>query len=128
MGRRLGELSRRERQIMDAVYARGRATVAEVVRHVRDPDAHDSVRVTLGILEKKGFLAHDRLDQRNVYYPTVSAGSARQSAIRHLVSTFFKGSSSNAVLAMLDVSKERLSEDDLEEISRWIAERAEKRR
>lgn len=130
MGRRprAWQLSRRERQIMDAVYALGRASVADVVRQLGEPEARDSVRVTLGILEKKDFLAHDRIDQRNVYYPTVPAGSARQSAIRHLVSTFFKGSPSNAVLAMLDVSKDRLSDEDLDEISRWIAERSEKRR
>jgi predicted transcriptional regulator len=130
MGRRprAWQLSRRERQIMDAAYALGRATVADVVGHLGEPDARDSVRVTLAILEKKGFLAHDRVDQRNVYYPTVPAGSARQSAIRHLVSTFFKGSPSNVVLAMLDVSKDRLSDDELDEISRWIAERTERRR
>jgi BlaI family transcriptional regulator, penicillinase repressor len=130
MGRRprLWQLSRRERQIMDAIYALGRATVAEVVRYLGDPEAHDSVRVTLAILERKGWLAHDRVEQRNVYHPTVPSGTARQSAIRHLVSTFFRGSPSTAVLAMLDVSKDRLSDEDLEEISRWIAERAEKRR
>lgn len=113
---------------MDAVYALRRATVAEVVRHLAEPDARDSVRVTLAILERKGFVGHDRVENRNVYYPTVPAGTARRSAMRHLVSTFFGGSPSNAVLALLDVSRDRLSDEDLEEISRWIAARAEKRR
>jgi len=113
---------------MDAVYALGRGTVAEVVRDLGEPDAHDSVRVTLGILEKKGWLAHDRVENRNVYHPTVPAGTAQRSAARHLVSTFFRGSPSNAVLTLLDLSKDRLTRQDLDEISRWITARAEKRR
>ena len=126
--RQLGQLSRRERQIMDAVYALGRATVAEVVEQLGEPDARDSVRVTLGILEKKGYLAHTRADTRNVYHATVAASVARRSAMRHLISTFFGGSPSNAALAFLDLSKDRLTRDDLDEIARLVAARTEKRR
>jgi len=113
---------------MDAVYALGRASVAEVVDYVGEPDARDSVRVTLGILEKKGWLAHERVEFWNVYHPTVPAGTARRSAMKHLVSTFFRSSPSNAVLTLLDLSKDRLTDDDLEEIARWIEARSEKRR
>jgi predicted transcriptional regulator len=112
---------------MDAVYALGRATVAQVVDHLDEPEARDSVRVTLAILERKGFLAHTRLDMRNVYHATVTPTVAKRSAMRHLITTFFAGSPSNAALAFLDLSKDRLSAADLKEISRLIAERTEKK-
>jgi BlaI family transcriptional regulator, penicillinase repressor len=124
----LSQLSRRERQIMDAVYALGRATVAQVVDHLDEPDARDSVRVTLAILERKGFLGHIRVENRNVYSATLTASVAKRSAMRHLIATFFAGSPSDAALAFLDLSKDRLTSDDLDEIGRLIAERTEKTR
>jgi predicted transcriptional regulator len=123
-----GGLSRRERQIMDAVYALRRATAADVVAHLGEPDARDSVRVTLANLEKKGLLAHTRAALRNVYHPTVAPSVARRSAMRRLAATFFGGSPSHAALAFLDLSKDRLSDDDLEEIARWVAARKGGRR
>lgn len=122
------QLSRRERQIMDAIYALGRATVAQVVEYLGEAEARDSVRVTLAILERKGYLAHTRVDTRNVYHARVAPAVAKRSAMRHLITTFFAGSPSDAALAFLDLSKDRLSAGDLEEISRLIAERAEKKR
>jgi len=116
--------SRRERQIMDAVFSLEEATVAEVVDRIGEPDAHDSVRVILGILEKKGHLTHHQEEGRNVYRATISRDRARRSAMRHLRETFFDGSSSQAILAFLDLSGDRMSEEELDEILTRIERRA----
>ena len=118
-------LSRRERQIVDAVYALGEAGASEVVSQLGDSSLHDSVRVTLGILEKKGYLAHRQEGNRNIYYPVVPAEEARGPAMQHLTKTFFGGSPSRAILAFLDHAGPRLTEDELAEISRWIEQQAE---
>ena len=110
--------SRRERQIMDAVYALGEAGAAEVVEHLGEPSAHDSVRVTLANLEKKGYLRHRTEGQRNIYVPKVSREEARRSAMRHLVATFFGGSPKRAIVALLDEAE--LNPEQLEEIARLI--------
>lgn len=116
-------LSRRERQLMDAVYALGRASVSDVVNRLGEPEARDSVRVTLANLERKGYLAHEQVDNRNVYFATVTPTVARRSAMRHLTRTFFGGSPSDAALAFLNLSKDRLTPDDLDEIARWVDDR-----
>ena len=126
--RSAAQLSRRERQIMDAVYALRRATAADVVAHLGEPDARDSVRVTLANLEKKGLLTHTRAALRNVYVPRVAPAVARRSAMRRLAATFFGGSPSNAALAFLDLSKDRLTDAELEEIARWLEARRGTRR
>jgi predicted transcriptional regulator len=117
------KFSRRERQIMDAVFALGEAGAAEVVEYLRDADAHDSVRVTLANLEKKGFLRHYQDGQRHIYHPKVSPDEARRSAMRHVVRTFFGGDASRAILALLDDS--RLSREELQEIARLIDQAGE---
>jgi len=103
---------------MDAVFALEEATVA-----------HDSVRVTMAILEKKGYLTHRQEGGRNVYRPTVPRERARRSAMRHLTETFFDGSPKRAILAFLEMSGDRLSEEEMEEILARIErqERAEGR-
>jgi BlaI family transcriptional regulator, penicillinase repressor len=121
------ELSRRERQIMDAVHASGTATVQDVVERLGEEEARDSVRVTLAILEKKGHLRHRRDGNRNVYYPAVPRSVAQRSAMQHLASTFFDGSASRAILAFLDQSAHRLTREELDEIGRRIEERGGKR-
>lgn len=126
MGRPLrNRFSRRERQIMDAIYEIGEATAADVVAQLDEPDAYDSVRVTLAILERKGHLRHRQEGNRNVYFPTVSRERAMRSEMQHLVRTFFGGSATEAVLAFLDQSKHRLTDVELEEIASWIEERRE---
>jgi predicted transcriptional regulator len=119
------EFSRRERQIMDAIHALGEATVQEVVDHVGEIEARDSVRVTLGILEKKGYLRHRRDGNRNVYTPVIPRTVAQRSAMQHLAKTFFGGSTSRAILAFLDQSGHRLTQEELDEIARRIDEHAE---
>ena len=110
---------------MDAIHALGEATVHEVVQHVGEAEARDSVRVTLGILEKKGFLRHRKDGNRNVYFPVISRTVAQRSAMQHLVRTFFGGSSSRAILAFLDQTGHRLSPEELDEIAQRIDEQAE---
>lgn len=115
-------LSRRERQIIDAVYALQEATVREVVDYMGEPDAYDSIRVILGNLEKKGYVTHQREGRTYVYAPTVPREKARKPAMEHLLETFFAGSSSSAILAFLEVSKEDLTREELDRIAAWIDE------
>jgi predicted transcriptional regulator len=114
------QLSRRERQIMDILYRLGEVGAAEVVDHLPDRPAYNSVRVTLGILERKGVVRHRREGSRYVYSPTQPAEAARESALRHLVRTFFRGSPSKAVLTLLDSPSTRLSKEELNELAAWV--------
>lgn len=107
---------------MDAVYALQEATVREVVDHMGEPDAYDSIRVILGNLEKKGYLTHQRDGRTYVYAPTIPREKARKPAMEHLLETFFAGSSSRAILAFLKVSKEELTREELDRIAAWIEE------
>lgn len=109
---------------MDAVFSLREATVSDVVDYMGEPDAYDSVRVTMGILEKKGYLTHRQEGGRNVYTATIARDRARRSAMRHLMETFFEGSSTQAILAFLDMSGERLSEEELDEIAARIERRS----
>ena len=95
-------LSRRERQIMDIVYARGQVTAAEVTATLPDPPSYSAVRALLRILEQKGHLRHQQDGPRYVFLPTVSRDRARRSALRNLVKTFFDGSTAQAAAALID--------------------------
>jgi predicted transcriptional regulator len=95
-------LSRRERQIMDIVYARGQATAAEVTAALPDPPSYSAVRALLRILEQKGHLRHQQDGPRYVFLPTVSRDRARRSALRNVVKTFFDGSTAQAAAALID--------------------------
>lgn len=116
-------LSRRERQIMDIVYARGQATAAEVAEALPDPPSYSAVRALLRILEQKGHLRHEADGPRYVFLPTVPRDRARRSAMKNLVRTFFDGSAAQAAAALLDTA--RLSDDDVTRLSALI-ERARK--
>ena len=116
----LKQLSRRERQIMDVVYMRGGSTVVEVMESLPDKLGNSTVRKQLNILEEKGFLRHESRKNYNIYYPTIRPEKARNSAMKHLLETFFQGSVSQAFVTLLDVSEDRLTEDDAELISALI--------
>jgi BlaI family transcriptional regulator, penicillinase repressor len=118
-------LSRRERQIMDILYKRGRAAASEIHAAMPDAPTYSAVRAKLRVLEEKGHIRHEEESLRYVYTPVVGRDSARRSALRHMVSTFFEGSVENAVAALLDLSSTKLSKTDLERISRLIAEAKE---
>jgi predicted transcriptional regulator len=113
-------LTKRERQIMDALYKLGRATAAEIRGGLDGSPADSTVRTQLRVLESKGHVRHEEHGLRYVYMPTVPRHSARRSALRHLVDTFFDGSAANAVAALVGGEAARVSDDDLDRIARLI--------
>ena len=113
-------LTKRERQIMDVLYRLGRATVAEVIEQLDGAPGYSTVRTQLGVLERKGHVKHEEEGLRYVYLPTVPRHSARRSALRHLVETFFEGSSTKAVAALLGGEASRLSDEDLARIEELV--------
>jgi BlaI family transcriptional regulator, penicillinase repressor len=115
-------LSRRERQMMDVLYARGRATAAEILEALPDPPTYSAVRAKLRVLEEKGHIRHEEEALRYVYLPTVPRDTARRSALRRIVSTFFDGSVEQAVAALLDLSAAELQPSELDRISQRIAQ------
>jgi len=116
----LNDLSRRERQIMDIVYRGGRVTAAEVNERLPDPPSYSAARTLLRILEEKGHLRHEQDGTRYVYLPVVAKQSARRSALRDVVETFFDGSAEKVVAALLD--RADLSDGELERLSALIDE------
>ena len=113
-------LSRRERQIMDALHQHGRGTAAEVQAALPDPPSYSAVRALLRILEAKGHVKHLKEGARYVYKPRVSRQSAGRSALKRLVSTFFAGSVTQAVAALLEQAETGLSEPELEKLEQMI--------
>jgi BlaI family transcriptional regulator, penicillinase repressor len=113
------QLSRRERQIMDVIYRHGKVTAAEVLAELPEPPGYSAVRAMLRLLEEKGHIRHEQDGPRYVYMPTVNRDKARRSAMRHLVRTFFDGSTEDAVAALLQ-NDAGISEDELERLSRLI--------
>jgi predicted transcriptional regulator len=121
-------LSRRERQIMDAIHQNGgRATAAEIQNSITDAPSYSAIRALLRILEEKGHLRHEQDGARYVYLPAVSQEKAKRSALRHILDTFFNGSAENAVATLLDDRSTRLDGEALERIAKLIRE-AKKRK
>ena len=122
----LPKLSRRERQIMDVLYQHSNATVAEVMSALPDPPSYSAVRATLRVLEEKGHVRHEADGPRYVYVPAVPPDQARQSALTHVLKTFFNGSAEQAVVTLLEMSDSELSEADFERLAQRVrASRAE---
>ena len=113
-------LTRRERQIMDILYRRGRATAGEVMEDLAGNPNYSTVRTQLRVLEEKGHVTHEEEGLRYVYTPAVPRSSARKSALRHLVDTFFDGSAESAVAAILGGEGARLSEEELDRIAQLV--------
>src|ERR1044071_6777147 len=120
------QLSRRERQIMEIVYRKGNATAADVHDEMPDRPSYSAVRALLRVLEEKGQLRHRQDGPRYVYSPTVPRDRARRSALQRLVGTFFAGSVTDAVAALLDLQSARLDDDELERLSTLVAEAQQK--
>jgi BlaI family transcriptional regulator, penicillinase repressor len=114
-------LTRRERQIMDILFRRGRATAAEVMEELPGQPSYSTVRTQLRVLEEKGHVRHEEDGVRFVYIPAVARHTARKSALRHLVETFFEGSSEKAVAALLGGEGSKLSDEQLDRIADLIA-------
>lgn len=116
------DLSRRERQIMDVVYRLGRATAADITREMPNPPSHTAVRTTLRILEGKGQLRHERDGARYVYHPVRPRARASRSMLRHVVRTFFEGSTARAMATLLDLAPGDLSSAELDRVAAMIDE------
>ena len=115
-------LTRRERQIMDIVYRRGQATVSEVLAELPEAPTYSAVRAMLRKLEEKGHVKHDAHGARYVYEATLPREEARDGALERLVRTFFDDSPSKTVAALLDMKADELTDTDLEELARLIAD------
>src|SRR5436190_8969187 len=113
-------LSRRERQIIDVLYRRGRATAAEVMAELPGEPSYSTVRTQLRVLEEKGHVRHEEDGQRYVYTPAVPRGTVRKSAMKHVIETFFEGSVEQAVAALLGGEGSRLTEEELDTIEALV--------
>jgi predicted transcriptional regulator len=113
-------LSRRERQIMDILYQRGKVPAAEVREAMPDAPSYSAVRAMLRILEEKGHVKHQAEGMKYVYAPTVARDKAKRSAVKHLLDTFFADSPAQIVAALLDVSSTRLTREELDRMSEMI--------
>src|SRR5712672_1792231 len=113
-------LSRRERQIMDILYQRGRASGAEVHADLPDRPSYSAVRAKLRVLEEKGHIRHEEEALRYVFVPTMPREKAKRSALNHMLETFFEGSVEQTVAALLDLSAAKLSESELDRLSGLI--------
>ena len=114
------DLSRRERQIMDLLFRLGRATAAEVMEGLPDAPSYSAVRALLRILEQKGHVRHEEEGRAYVYLPVARRDAARQSALSHLLRTFFDNSAEQAVAALLALKGEKMSEGELERMAKLI--------
>ena len=115
-----GDLSRRERQIMDVLFALGRASGQEIQQRLPDQPSYSAVRTILRVLERKGHIRHVEEGLRYVYLPAVARETAKRSAIQRLVATFFDGSAKAAAAAFIDPGSAQLSDEDLKELEGLI--------
>lgn len=113
-------LSRREREMMDIVYRKGQATAGEILDAMADPPSYSAVRATLSVLERKGHLRHADDGTRYVYKPTVNRERAKASALDHVVSTFFDGSVTSLVAALLERPKQEIPKEELDQLLEMI--------
>jgi BlaI family transcriptional regulator, penicillinase repressor len=115
-------LSRREREIMEILYAADALTAAEVRERMPEAPGYSAVRALLRILEEKGHVRHEERGPRYVYSPVVSRAKARKSALKSLVHTFFDGSPEQAVAALIDESRGKLGAAELDRLAQLIAD------
>ena len=115
-----GGLSRRERQIMDILYQRGKASASDVREAMEAAPGYSAVRAMLRVLEEKGHVKHQAEGLKYVYVPVVARDKAKRSAVKHVMETFFNGSAEQIVAALLDVSSTRLTREELDRMSAMI--------
>src|SRR5947207_8723083 len=116
----LAGLSRRERQIMEILYQRGKASASEVREAMADAPGYSAVRALLRVLEEKGHVRHQAEGLRYVYVPTVARDKAKRAAVKHMLDTFFNGSAEQIVAALLDVSSPALTREELDRMADMI--------
>ena len=115
-----GQMSRRERQIMDIIYRLGQASAKDVQENLPDPPSYSAVRALLVTLENKGMVKHAKESRRYIYKPAITEKKARTSAIKNLLSTFFEGKPQNLVAALLDEKDQNLSKEQIDEIRKMV--------
>lgn len=115
-----GQISRRERQVMDILFRLGKATAEEVLNELPDPPSYSAVRALLATLEAKELVKHAKESRRYVYQPTVPEKKAKRTALRQLISTFFEGSPEKLVASLLDPQDQKLSQEEIERIRQLI--------
>jgi len=113
-------LSRRERQIMDFLFQRGKASVGEVLDGIPNPPGYSAVRATLRTLEQKGRVIHEEDGRAYVYRPTLRRDAARKSALTHVLKTFFDNSAEQAVAALLELKGTKLTTAELDRVARMV--------
>jgi len=113
-------LTRRERQIMDIIYQKGKATAAEVKSLLPEPPSYSTVRTILRVLEQKGHLKHKEEKLRYVYKPTISQEKVKHSALKHVMKTFFDDSTESVIAALLDLPSTQLTDEELDKLTRLI--------
>lgn len=116
----LSDLPKRERQIVDVLYQLGEATVSEVIERLPAPPSYSAVRATLRVLEDKGLVRHRVDGPRYVYLPSLPAEKVAGAAVRHLVTTFFAGSTEQAVMALIESGDLALNNDELDRLAHRI--------
>jgi len=114
------QLGRRERQILEIVFRLEEASVADVVSHMSDPPAYDSVRTMMRLLERKGYLKHRREKTKYIYRPTQSKSKASKPALSHLMATFFENSLADTMAAAFDLKSDTLTDEELERLQKLI--------
>jgi len=118
-----GQLSRRERQIMDIVYRLGKASAKEVQDNLPDPPSYSAVRALLATLENKGMLSHGKESRSYIYKPVITEQTARKSALKNLLSTFFEGRPQNLVAALLEDDDRKLSQEEIDDIRKMVEDK-----
>jgi len=117
---KIQQLSRREREMMNIIFAAGRATATDVMEAMADPPSYSAVRATLRVLEEKGHLRHQHDGTRYVYIPTASRDRVRVSALDQLLTTFFDGSAANVVATLIERQKGKMSDEELDQLASLI--------
>lgn len=115
-----GQISRRERQVMDILFRLGKATAEEVLNELPDPPSYSAVRALLVTLEGKGLVKHGKESRKYVYQPTVPEKKAKRTALKQLIATFFEGSPEKLVASLLDPQDQKLSSEEIERIRKLI--------
>ena len=126
MDKSLSELGRRERQIMDILVRRQRATAAEVLADIPDAPSYSAVRSMLRLLEDKGYVKHEWEGPRHVFIPAADPARLKDDAVRHLVQTFFNDSTESAVVALLGAGEKTLTQEQLDRLAKLIAQAKKK--
>jgi predicted transcriptional regulator len=117
---KLNELTKRERQIMDVVYRLQKASAVEIVEHLPGEHKNATIRTLLGVMEEKGFLRHESVKGKYIYYPTIPLQKAARVALNQVLETFFQGAEARAVISILKKSDAKLTDEDVELILNLI--------